>query len=187
MAATTALEHMYDDRHGGSSEFPRPVRSPRDQPAVGGDLRSTVLPAGRPGRRGGGRPARWVAVPGSPHAAGEVLRLAATHDLTVVPRVRARRSTGCHPVQVDIMLDTGRLAGIGHQPVDALVADVVPALRCGRCRPRWSAPGSGSRWTPVTRRDPGWCARRRRGRPAAAPARQPLRPTARCALPGRRR
>ncbi|MEU5675095.1 FAD-binding oxidoreductase, partial [Micromonospora sp. NPDC047753] len=72
-----------------------------------------------------GRPARWVAVPGGPHAAAEVLRLAAVHDLTVVPRGAGTKiDWGAAPVQVDILLDTGRLAGIGHEPVDSLVADV---------------------------------------------------------------
>lgn len=72
-----------------------------------------------------GRAARWVAVPGSPHAAAEVLRLAARHDLTVVPRGAGTKiDWGAAPEQVDILLDTGRLAGIGHQPVGAPVAEV---------------------------------------------------------------
>lgn len=72
-----------------------------------------------------GRPARWVAVPGGPHAAAEVLRLAAVHDLAVVPRGAGTKiDWGAAPVQVDILLDTGRLAGIGHDPVDSLVTDV---------------------------------------------------------------
>ncbi|MEU7587215.1 FAD-binding oxidoreductase [Micromonospora sp. NPDC049230] len=72
-----------------------------------------------------GRRARWVAVPGGPHAAAEVLRLAAAHDLTVVPRGAGTKiDWGATPVQVDIMLDTGRLAGIGHEPAGASVAEV---------------------------------------------------------------
>ncbi|GAB3948456.1 hypothetical protein GCM10027614_45580 [Micromonospora vulcania] len=72
-----------------------------------------------------GRPARWVAVPGGPHAAAEVLRLAATHDLAVVPRGAGTKiDWGAAPSRVDIMLDTGRLAGIGHEPTGAPVADV---------------------------------------------------------------
>ncbi|MER7330726.1 MULTISPECIES: FAD-binding oxidoreductase [unclassified Micromonospora] len=72
-----------------------------------------------------GRPARWVAVPGGPHAAAEVLRLAARHDLTVVPRGAGTKiDWGAAPDRVDIMLDTGRLAGIGHEPLGAPTAEV---------------------------------------------------------------
>ncbi len=62
-----------------------------------------------------GRQARWVAVPGDPERAADVLRLAAAHDLTVVPRGAGTKiDWGAAPDHVDIMLDTGRLAGIGH-------------------------------------------------------------------------
>ncbi|MEU6204274.1 FAD-binding oxidoreductase [Micromonospora musae] len=72
-----------------------------------------------------GRAARWVAVPGGPQAAAEVLRLAARHGLTVVPRGAGTKiDWGAAPEQVDIMLDTGRLAGIGHEPVGAAVTEV---------------------------------------------------------------
>ncbi|QGN45895.1 FAD-binding oxidoreductase [Micromonospora sp. WMMD558] len=72
-----------------------------------------------------GRPARWVAVPGGPRAAAEVLRLAARHDLTVVPRGAGTKiDWGAAPERVDIMLDTGRLAGIGHEPVGAASAEI---------------------------------------------------------------
>ncbi|MET7747391.1 FAD-binding oxidoreductase [Micromonospora sp. NPDC005367] len=72
-----------------------------------------------------GRAARWVAVPGGPQAAAKVLRLAARHDLTVVPRGAGTKiDWGAAPEQVDIMLDTGRLAGIGHEPVGAPVTEV---------------------------------------------------------------
>ncbi|MDM4722028.1 FAD-binding oxidoreductase [Micromonospora sp. WMMA1363] len=72
-----------------------------------------------------GRPARWVAVPGAPHAAAEVLRLAARHDLTVAPRGAGTKiDWGAAPDRVDIMLDTGRLAGIGHEPVGSRTAEV---------------------------------------------------------------
>ncbi|MEU1808289.1 FAD-binding oxidoreductase [Micromonospora aurantiaca (nom. illeg.)] len=72
-----------------------------------------------------GRTARWVAVPGGPHAAAEVLRLAAAHDLTVVPRGAGTKiDWGAAPAQVDIMLDTGRLAGVWHKPRDAAVAEI---------------------------------------------------------------
>ncbi|MDG4803535.1 FAD-binding oxidoreductase [Micromonospora sp. WMMD980] len=72
-----------------------------------------------------GRTARWVAVPGGPHAAAEVLRLAAAHDLTVVPRGAGTKiDWGAAPAQVDIMLDTGRLAGVWHEPHAAPVAEI---------------------------------------------------------------
>lgn len=72
-----------------------------------------------------GRTARWVAVPGGPHAAAEVLRLAATHGLTVVPRGAGTKiDWGAAPEQVDIMLDTGRLAGVWHQPRGSTLAEV---------------------------------------------------------------
>ncbi|MCZ7440330.1 FAD-binding oxidoreductase [Micromonospora sp. WMMC241] len=72
-----------------------------------------------------GRTARWVAVPGGPHAAAEVLRLAAAHDLTVVPRGAGTKiDWGAAPAQVDIMLDTGRLAGVWHEPHAASVAEI---------------------------------------------------------------
>ncbi|MEU4565833.1 FAD-binding oxidoreductase [Micromonospora sp. NPDC023956] len=69
-------------------------------------------PAG-PADEVAGRPAGWVAVPGDARAAAEVLRLAAAHDLTVVPRGAGTKiDWGAVPDRVDIMLDTGRLAGI---------------------------------------------------------------------------
>ncbi|MFI9641218.1 FAD-binding oxidoreductase [Micromonospora sp. NPDC051925] len=72
-----------------------------------------------------GRLARWVAVPGGPAAAADVLRLAARHDLTVVPRGAGTKiDWGAAPTRVDIMLDTGRLAGVGHQPADSSVVEV---------------------------------------------------------------
>lgn len=72
-----------------------------------------------------GRTARWVAVPGGPRAAAEVLRLAAAHDLTVVPRGAGTKiDWGAAPAQVDIMLDTGRLAGVWHEPHAASVAEI---------------------------------------------------------------
>ncbi|MFG1955385.1 FAD-binding oxidoreductase [Micromonospora sp. NPDC048830] len=72
-----------------------------------------------------GRPARWVAVPGGPEAAAQVLRLAAAHDLTVVPRGAGTKiDWGAAPEQVDILLDTGRLAGIGHEQPGAPAAEV---------------------------------------------------------------
>ncbi|BCL15158.1 FAD-binding protein [Micromonospora sagamiensis] len=79
---------------------------------------SFTRPAG-PADEVAGRLAGWVAVPGDARAAAEVLRLAAAHDLTVVPRGAGTKiDWGAVPERVDIMLDTGRLAGIRH-PTDA--------------------------------------------------------------------
>ncbi|MEV0327129.1 FAD-binding protein [Micromonospora echinospora] len=73
---------------------------------------SFARPAG-PADEVAGRLAGWVAVPGDARAAAEVLRLAAAHDLTVVPRGAGTKiDWGTAPERVDIMLDTGRLAGI---------------------------------------------------------------------------
>ncbi|WP_246446457.1 FAD-binding oxidoreductase [Micromonospora polyrhachis] len=61
----------------------------------------------------GGAPARWVAAPATASAVGAVLRTAADHDLTVVPRgAGTKLDWGAAPTQLDIVLDTGRLAGI---------------------------------------------------------------------------
>ncbi|WDZ86279.1 FAD-binding oxidoreductase [Micromonospora cathayae] len=71
-------------------------------------------PAG-PADEVAGQAATWVAVPGDARAAAEVLRLAAAHDLTVVPRGAGTKiDWGAAPDRVDIMLDTGRIAGIRH-------------------------------------------------------------------------
>ncbi|WBB78013.1 FAD-binding oxidoreductase [Micromonospora sp. WMMD882] len=73
-----------------------------------------VRPAG-PADEVAGRAATWVAVPGDAPAAAEVLRLAAAHDLTVVPRGAGTKiDWGAAPDRVDIVLDTGRIAGIRH-------------------------------------------------------------------------
>ncbi|GAB3159970.1 FAD-linked oxidase C-terminal domain-containing protein [Micromonospora sonneratiae] len=62
-----------------------------------------------------GAPARWVAVPGTVDAVGAVLDVAADEELAVVPRGAGTKiDWGAAPSRVDIVLDTGRLAGIGH-------------------------------------------------------------------------
>ncbi|MFB9234957.1 FAD-binding oxidoreductase [Plantactinospora siamensis] len=72
-----------------------------------------------------GRPARWVAVPGSPAAVGEVLRLAAEYDLSVVARGAGTKiDWGATPAHLDILLDTGRLAGVWHRSTGELTAEV---------------------------------------------------------------
>ncbi|MFC6018790.1 FAD-binding protein [Plantactinospora solaniradicis] len=72
-----------------------------------------------------GAMARWVAAPGTPAAATEVVRLAAEYDLSVVARgAGTKLDWGATPSQVDIVLDTGRLAGVWHRPADGLVAEI---------------------------------------------------------------
>ncbi|MEQ4304797.1 FAD-binding oxidoreductase [Plantactinospora sp. B6F1] len=72
-----------------------------------------------------GAAARWVAAPGNPEAVTEVVRLAAAHDLSVVARgAGTKLDWGMPPSQVDIVLDTGRLAGVWQQPEDELVAEI---------------------------------------------------------------
>ncbi|MGC4895525.1 FAD-binding oxidoreductase [Micromonospora sp. DT31] len=107
------------------------ARSP-DRPGAHDVTRELAAICGRPFARSAGpadevagRTARWVAVPGGPHAAAEVVRLAAAYDLTVVPRGAGTKiDWGAAPAQVDIMLDTGRLAGIWHEPHAVAVAEV---------------------------------------------------------------
>ncbi|MFC7549213.1 FAD-binding protein [Plantactinospora sp. GCM10030261] len=72
-----------------------------------------------------GQPARWVALPGSPRAVGDILRLAAEYDLSVVPRgAGTKLDWGAPPAQLDILLDTGRLAGVWHRSTGELTAEV---------------------------------------------------------------
>lgn len=70
-------------------------------------------------------PARWVAAPGSVAAVTEAMRLAARHRLAVVPRgAGSKLDWGTAPTRVDLVLDTGRLAGVRHHSPDDLVAEV---------------------------------------------------------------
>ncbi|MGI5211449.1 FAD-binding oxidoreductase [Plantactinospora sp. CA-290183] len=72
-----------------------------------------------------GAPARWVAAPGTPEAVTEVLRLAAEHDLSVVARgAGTKLDWGATPSHLDIVLDTGRLAGVRSWPADELAAEI---------------------------------------------------------------
>ncbi|HEY0699730.1 MAG TPA: FAD-binding oxidoreductase, partial [Micromonospora sp.] len=72
-----------------------------------------------------GTPARWVAAPPDATGVGELLRLAGEHGLSVVPRgAGTKLDWGATPSTVDVVLDTGRLAGVWHQPRTELVAEV---------------------------------------------------------------
>ncbi|MGY0007711.1 FAD-binding oxidoreductase, partial [Micromonospora sp. I033] len=124
-----------------------------------------------------GRTARWVAVPGGPHAAAEVLRLAAAHDLTVVPRGAGTKiDWGAAPAQVDIMLDTGRLAGVWHEPQGSAVAEIgagtplravqATLARTGRRLPV-DAPSPGATLGGVLAADEAGPLRHRHGSPCA--------------------
>lgn len=64
-------------------------------------------------------------MPGNVEAVAEVLRLAQERGLTVVPRGAGTKiDWGWPPPHVDIMLDTGRLAGLRHRPEDDDTAEV---------------------------------------------------------------
>jgi glycolate oxidase FAD binding subunit len=81
-------------------------------------------PAG-PGDTVADVPARWVAAPGSVRAVTEVMRLAARHGLAVVPRgAGTKLDWGNSPTRLELVLDTGRLAGVRHHSPDGLVAEV---------------------------------------------------------------
>lgn len=72
-----------------------------------------------------GRSASWVAAPGSAEAVSAVLRVAADRALSVVPRgAGTKLDWGAPPSRVDIVLDTGRLAGVWHRHADELVTEV---------------------------------------------------------------
>ncbi|SCE66173.1 glycolate oxidase FAD binding subunit [Micromonospora viridifaciens] len=124
-----------------------------------------------------GRTARWVAVPGGPHAAAEVLRLAAAYDLTVVPRGAGTKiDWGAAPAQVDILLDTGRLAGVWHEPPGSPVAEIGAGTplravqaslgRTGRRMPV-DAPSPGATLGGVLAADEAGPLRHRHGSPCA--------------------
>jgi len=72
-----------------------------------------------------GAAARFVASPGSAAAAAELLRVAADADLAVVGRgAGTKLDWGLPPARVDIILDTGRLAGVHRHAPGAAVATV---------------------------------------------------------------
>jgi glycolate oxidase FAD binding subunit len=69
--------------------------------------------------------ARWVAAPGTVDGVATALRLAADRDLAVVPRgAGTKLDWGAPPARVDLVLDTGRLAGVWHHAPGELWAEV---------------------------------------------------------------
>jgi glycolate oxidase FAD binding subunit len=75
-----------------------------------------------------GVPPRYVASPGSTQQTADVLRLAAEHDLTVVPRGGGTTlHWGAPPAGVDLVLDTTRLSGV----VEHAAGDLVAVVRAG--------------------------------------------------------
>lgn len=72
-----------------------------------------------------GRQARYVAAPGTADAVADALRLAETRNLAVVPRGAGTKiDWGWAPPGVDLILDTGRLAGVwAHRPAE-LTAEI---------------------------------------------------------------
>jgi glycolate oxidase FAD binding subunit len=72
-----------------------------------------------------GRRARFVAVPATTAGVADTLRLAAQHGLGVIPRGAGTKiDWGFPPAHVDVLLDTGRLAGIWHHRPAELTAEV---------------------------------------------------------------
>ena len=69
-----------------------------------------------------GTPATWVAAPGTLAGLVATVRLAVSRDLTVVPRgAGTKLDWGAAPSQVDLLLDTGRLAGVWfHSPTERM-------------------------------------------------------------------
>lgn len=69
--------------------------------------------------------ARWVAAPGSVDDVSAVLRVAAQEDLSVVARgAGSKIDWGAPAAPVDIVLDTGRLAGIRPGAPDELAVEI---------------------------------------------------------------
>ncbi|GAB1688788.1 FAD-binding oxidoreductase [Krasilnikovia sp. M28-CT-15] len=72
-----------------------------------------------------GRAARFVAGPATATALADALRLAATRGLAVRPRgAGTKLDWGTPPTGVDVLLDTGRLAGVWHHDPSAGTAEV---------------------------------------------------------------
>lgn len=74
-------------------------------------------------------PARWVASPGSTEELSEVLKVAAAHDLSVVPRGAGTKLTwGTPPTVVDLVIDTTRMDAL----VEHAVGDLIAVVGAGR-------------------------------------------------------
>lgn len=72
-----------------------------------------------------GRVASFVAAPATTAGVIETMRLAAERGLAVVPRgAGSKIDWGAPPPGVDLLLDTGRLAGVWHHRPSELTADV---------------------------------------------------------------
>jgi glycolate oxidase FAD binding subunit len=75
-----------------------------------------------------GVPARYVVAPVSTDEVAEVLRAAARHELSVVPRgAGTKLGWGVPPSSADVLLDTGGLAGV----VEHAAGDLVVVVRAG--------------------------------------------------------
>jgi glycolate oxidase FAD binding subunit len=72
-----------------------------------------------------GQQAHFVAAPATTGGVADTLQLAATHGLGVVPRGAGTKiDWGFPPARVDVVLDTGRLAGIWHHRPDDRTAEI---------------------------------------------------------------
>ncbi|MGN9913182.1 FAD-binding oxidoreductase [Phytohabitans sp. LJ34] len=73
----------------------------------------------------GGTPASWVAAPPTIDGVAAIVRLAVEHDLAVVARGAATKlDWGARPTRADLLLDTGRLAGVWHHAPTEGVAEI---------------------------------------------------------------
>jgi glycolate oxidase FAD binding subunit len=89
-----------------------------------------------------GVPASWVASPGSTDETAEVLRVAAEHQLRVVPRGNGSKlGWGVAPEAVDLILDTGRLDRVVEHAAGDLVAVVEAGLGLAELADRLAGAG----------------------------------------------
>lgn len=76
-----------------------------------------------------GVPARWVARPGTTAQTSAVMRAAAAHGLTVVPRgAGTKLAWGAAPEKVDVLLDTTRMDAL----VEHAAGDLICVVGAGR-------------------------------------------------------
>jgi glycolate oxidase FAD binding subunit len=111
-------------REGGPADF-------LGADAHGETARGTAGPAaGGPGEPSGG--AVLVAAPASAAEAAAVMRVAAEHELAVVPRGGGSRlGWGTPPTRCDLVIDMSRMAGVVEHAAGDLVARVQPGARMG--------------------------------------------------------
>ncbi len=118
-----------------------------------GDLRAAVGGDASEATRAdtvAGMPARWVVRPGTTAHTSAVMRAAAAHGLTVVPRgAGTKLAWGAAPEKVDVLLDTTRMDAWSSTPPVTSSASWEPVARW---RPwRRTSPGQASGWASTLR------------------------------------